>query len=95
MTTNPFFLQSLLTLCLDFAMAAAGEGGKVGLSAEESKDRALVRFTGVEGVSEVSSKAFPGEREKALLCALKGKLAVMTEAGELVLSLSKDIRQDA
>jgi len=90
-TTNPFFLQNLVSLCLDFAMAAVGAGKTVGLVAEETENGAGVRFMGVGGLAEVPADTFPANREKILLEALGAQLAVDTEAGELVLTLSRDI----
>ena len=90
-TTNPFFLQNLLSLCVDFATAAAGGGKTVGLSAEETENGAQVRLTGLEGLGEVLLDTFPATREKALLEALRAQLAVDTEAGQLVLALPRDI----
>ncbi|MDY6988840.1 MAG: sensor histidine kinase [Thermodesulfobacteriota bacterium] len=90
-TTNPFFLQNLVSLCLDFAMAAAGGGKRIGLTAEETADGARVSFAGVEGLGEVPAGTFPGEPEKNLLEALRGQMTLDAEAGELVLALSRDI----
>jgi len=90
-TTTPFFLQNLVSLCLDFAMKAAGEDKTVGLAAEKRENGAQIRFTGVGGLAEVPSNAFPANRAKILLEALRAQLGVDREAGELVLTLSKDI----
>ncbi|MDY6838611.1 MAG: histidine kinase [Thermodesulfobacteriota bacterium] len=90
-TTNPFFLQNLISLCLDFAVGAAGSGKTIGLAAEETADGSLVRFTGVEAVAELPVGTFPGEREKRLLEALRGRMSLDAEAGELILTLSRDM----
>jgi signal transduction histidine kinase len=90
-TTNPFFLQNLLSLCVDFAMAAAGGEKTVGLLGEETENGARVRLTGLEGLGEVPVDTFPAAREKVLLEALGAQLAVDTEAGQLVLSLPRDM----
>ncbi|MDY6951271.1 MAG: histidine kinase [Thermodesulfobacteriota bacterium] len=90
-TTSPFFLQNLVSLCLDFAVGAAGSGKTIGLAAEKAAEGALVRFTGVEGVAELPAGAFPGEPEKRLLEALRGQMTVDTEAGELLLTLARDM----
>jgi len=90
-TTNPFFLQNLVSLCLDFAMDAAGEGKTVGLMAEETENGARVTFMGVGGLAEVPADTFPANRAKMLLEALRAQLGVDREAGELVLTLSRDI----
>jgi signal transduction histidine kinase len=90
-TTNPFFLQNLLSLCVDFAMAAAGGGKTVGLLGEETENGARVRLTGLEGLGEVPVDTFPAAREKVLVEALGAQLAVDTEAGQLVLTLPRDM----
>jgi len=90
-TTNPFFLQNLISLCLDFAMRAPCGGKSIGLVAEDMENGARVRFTGIEGLAEVPAGTFPGEREKILLEALGAQLTVDTEAAELVLTLPRDI----
>ncbi len=90
-TTNPFFLQNLVSLCLDFAMAATGGGKTVGLVAEETENGARVRLTGLKGLGEVPVATFPGAREKVLLEALRAQLAVDTEDGQLVLALPRDM----
>jgi hypothetical protein len=90
-TTNPFFLQNLIFLCLDFAMRAPCGGKSIGLVAKDMENGASVRFTGIEGLAQVPTGTFPGEREKILLEALGGHISVDTEAKELVLTLSRDI----
>jgi C4-dicarboxylate-specific signal transduction histidine kinase len=89
--TNPFFLENLVWLCLDFAMDCAGEGKTVFLEAEETDKRARIRFTGLQCLSERHTEVFPGEREKALMDALEAKLTVDVGAGEVVLTMSRDI----
>ena len=86
--TNPFLLINLIYLCLDFAMGMVGAGKTVGLRSEEEKGGGRVRLTGLGGLVEASRDGFPGEREKALLAALKGELALNTGTGELVLTFS-------
>ena len=90
-TTNPFLLENLVWLCLDFAMEVAGSGKTVGLITEETKDGARIRFTHLEGLREVSTDTFPTEQAKALLKALKGELTPDTGIGELALTLPKAI----
>lgn len=89
--TNPFFLENLVWLCLDFAMDSAGKGKTVGLEAEETDKGAHIRFTRLQGLAEGRTEVFPGEREKALMDALEAKLTVDVGAGELVLTMSGDM----
>jgi signal transduction histidine kinase len=90
-TTTPFFLENLVSLCLDFAMGAAGNQKTVRLIIEETKNGARVRFTRLEGLAEASTDTFPSEREKALLGELKAELTADIGAGELVLALPADM----
>ena len=86
-TTNPFFLQNLVWLCLDFAMDAAGDGKTVTLICEETERDAQIRFTRLEGLEGMPTRTFPAEGEEALIEVLEAEIAVDVEVGELVLSL--------
>ncbi|MFH1349752.1 MAG: histidine kinase dimerization/phospho-acceptor domain-containing protein [Pseudomonadota bacterium] len=86
-TTNPFFLENLLWLCLVFAMNAAGGSKTVGLIWEKMEKGVTIRLTCLEGLAEQPGDRFPAEQEKALLRALKAELRVDIEAGELIITL--------
>jgi signal transduction histidine kinase len=90
-TTKPFLLENLVWLCLDFAMDRAGRGKTVGLIAEKTEDGGRIRFTQLDALGEAPTDKFPGEVEKALLAALKAQITKDVEAGEIVLSISKNI----
>ena len=90
-TTNPFFLENFIWLCLDFAMDAAGEGNTIDIITEKTENGAQVRIMHVEDLAKAPLDRFPAEREKALLDALKAGLTVKLEAGELVITLPRDI----
>ncbi len=90
-TTNPFLLENLVWLCLDFAMEMAGTGKTVRLIAEKTENGGRIRFAQLETLKEAPADKFPGEVEKALLVALKAQISKDVEAGELVLSISKNI----
>ena len=83
--TNPFFLQNLLWLCLDFAMSVTGAIKKVVLKAEKIETGAKICFSKLQelGRKEPGPGSFPGEREAALLQALKARLEIQKESGEL------------
>jgi hypothetical protein len=85
--TNPFFLENLLWLCLDFAMGCAGAGKTVLLKAEKIEGGAKIGFLKLLDLAKSETGPFPGERETALLQALKAELFVHKEIGELVLTL--------
>lgn len=90
-TTNPFFLENLIWLCLDFAMDAAGEGNTIDIITEKTENGAQVRIMRVEDLAKAPLDGFPAERETALLDALKADLVADVEAGELVITLPRDI----
>jgi C4-dicarboxylate-specific signal transduction histidine kinase len=85
-TTNPFLLQNLIWLCLDFAMGCAGSGKTVFLKAEKIEGEAKIRLSKLEDLAKAEAGSFPGEREKALLQALKADLVIRREMGELCLT---------
>ncbi len=85
-TTNPFFLQSLIWLCLDFAMDMVDNGKTIGIITEEKERCAWIRFTHLKGLTGISIDEFPSEREKALLSLLKADLTVDVNAGEIVIT---------
>jgi C4-dicarboxylate-specific signal transduction histidine kinase len=89
--TNPFLLENLVWLCLDFAIDRAGGGKTVGLIAEKTEAGGRIRFTQLEALGEPPTDKFPGEVEKALLATLKAKITKDVEGGELVLTISKHI----
>jgi len=88
--TNPFLLENLIWLCLDFAMQAVGEGKTVLLTTEGAEKDVRLKFGKLEGLGSVLSETFPGPREKALLEALAAEMTVDVGAGELVLVLSRE-----
>ena len=88
-TINPFFLQNLIWLCLDFAMDTVDERKTIGIIAEEMERHARIRFTQLKGLTEIPADRFPGEREKALLSAIKADLTFNLSAGEIVITLAE------
>lgn len=85
-TTNPFFLQNLIWLCLDFAMGSTGTGKTVALRAERIEKGARIRFSKLQDLGKTGS--FPEDRVKALLQALNADLLVDRERGELYITFS-------
>ena len=85
--TNPFFLQNLIWLCLDFAMGSTGTGKAVSLKAGKTEGGAEIRFSKLEDLAAADIESFPGERETALLQALRADLVINKEMGELRLTL--------
>lgn len=86
--TNPFFLQNLIWLCLDFAMGSTGTGKTVALRAERVETGPKIRFSKLLDLAKAETGSFPGERETALLQALKAGLVIHKELGEMHLTFS-------
>jgi hypothetical protein len=84
--TNPFFLQNLIWLCLDFAMGCAGAGKTVFVKAEKTDGGAKIGFSKLQDLANCETGSFPGERETALLQALKADLVIHKELGEMHLA---------
>ena len=57
--TNPFFLQNLIWLCLDFAMGCDGAGKTVFLRAEKLERGAKIRFSKLQDLAK-GNRIFPG-----------------------------------
>lgn len=85
--TNPFFLQNLIWLCLDFAIGATGTGKTISLKAEKIESGAEIRFSKLMDLGAANIESFPGERETALLQTLRADLVINKEMGELRLAL--------
>ena len=90
-TTNPFFLENLIWLCLDFAMDAAGPGNTIDIITVKTENGAQIRFARVEDLAKAPLDKFPSEREKALLDTLKADLVSDVGAGALVITLPRYI----
>jgi signal transduction histidine kinase len=89
--TNPFFLENLIWLCLDFAMDAAGAGNTIDIITVKTENGAQIRFMQVEDLAKAPPEKFPTEREKALLDLLKADLSADVEVGALVITLPRVI----
>ncbi|MCU0594347.1 MAG: sensor histidine kinase [Desulfobacterota bacterium] len=84
--TNPFFLENLLWLCLDFAMGSTGAGKTVVLRAERSDTGPKIRFSRLQDLAHRDTCSFPGQHETALLQTLKAGLVLHKESGEIHLT---------
>ena len=74
-------------------MDASGDGKTVGLFFETGRESVKIRFTGLEGLSNLSEAAFPTEKEKALLQMLNATIHQDVKAREIHLILPKDMDQ--
>jgi hypothetical protein len=84
--TNPFFLENLIWLCLDFAMGRAGAGKTVLLKAQKIEGGGKIGFLKLEDLAKSQTDSFPGERETALMQALKAEMAVHKDKSEIYLT---------
>ncbi|MBC8199637.1 MAG: hypothetical protein H8E80_06285 [Desulfobacteraceae bacterium] len=90
-TTNPFVLQNLVWLCLNFAMDVTGEAKTVSIVAETWENGGRIRFTGLKELSGISAGSFPTEKEKALIEVLCAEITTDVEHEELLLILPDEM----
>jgi C4-dicarboxylate-specific signal transduction histidine kinase len=90
-TTNPFVLQNLVWLCLNFAMDVTGEAKTVSIAAETWGNGGRIRFTGLKELSGIPAGSFPAEKEKALKDVLCAEITTDVEHEELLLILPDEI----
>ncbi|MBI5582236.1 MAG: histidine kinase [Deltaproteobacteria bacterium] len=89
LATSPFLLENLIGGCLEFLL---GLGVKaIQLVPEGTAEGARIRLVGQSAFSTAPPAAFPTEKEKAFLEALKAELQLEPATGEVVLSLPKQI----
>jgi hypothetical protein len=86
---NPYLLENLLWLSLDFAMDVTGKEKSLNISAERGKGCVFVKFTGLKGLYEVPEEVFPTEGMKVLLAALGADAVLDAGKGELMVSLTE------
>ena len=89
--TSPFFLMSLLWLCLNFAMDAVGEEKIIELVAQKTETGIEVFFKRLGDLAGAPLKPFPAEPEKGLCDLLSAELEVSTENQEIVVRFTEDI----
>jgi signal transduction histidine kinase len=89
--TNPFLLENLIWLCLDFAMDGAGVGNTINIITVKTENGAQIRFMQVKDPAKAPLDKFPTDREKALLDLLKADLSADAGVGEIVITLPRDI----
>lgn len=85
--TNPFFLNHVLWMCLDFAMDKAGKGQTLVLAVGEEESRAMAIFKGLGVIGSSAEPSFLGEGSGTLMEMLGAEIEVDEKKGELVLSL--------
>ncbi len=87
-STNPFLLETLIWLFLDFSMTAAGEGKTVSVTTGKQNENFVVRFSKLKGLAGMQRQSFPGENEESLLAALNATATVDSAAEEIVVSFN-------
>jgi len=90
-TTNPFVLQNLVWLCLNFAMDVTGEAKAVSIAAETWGNGGRIRFTGLKELSGIPAGSFPTKKENALTEVLCAEITTDVEHEELLLILPDGI----
>jgi CheY-like chemotaxis protein len=85
--TNPFLLQNLMSLCLDFAIHTAGRDKTITLQGAEADGSAAIRFMHLQGLSETLARKFPTKIENALLRDLNAEVVTDSKAKELIIKL--------
>ncbi len=86
-TTNPFLLENLIWLCLEFAFAATGAGGTLTLSPVQTDSAVCLHIAGIDGLAGDFAARMPVGYEP-LLMALGAELVADVPGKALVLRLS-------
>lgn len=86
--TDPFLLQNLIWLCLDYMIEAGGPPNRIRLIPEARGDEACIRFLGMN--RQGSGASFPTQGQETLTGAVGGRLSINEEAGEILLFIPKD-----
>jgi C4-dicarboxylate-specific signal transduction histidine kinase len=85
--TNPFLLENLLWLCLEFTLGATGAGSGLRLIAEEHDGRKCIRIIGMDGLNEDYLTQMPAGHAD-LLHAIGAQLVADIPEKELTLVLT-------
>jgi signal transduction histidine kinase len=85
--TNPFFLNNMIWLCIDFAMDWTGDGKTIAVSYRTNLGGAEIKLSKLAGLGNMPVDGFPNKREETILEALDGEITICREAGELSLVL--------
>lgn len=85
-TGNPFLLENMIWLCLEFAFAATGPGGTLTLSPIKTDSAVCLHISGIDGLAGDFAAGMPAGYEP-LLRALGAELVADVAGRELVLRL--------
>jgi len=86
-TTALFFLENLISLCLEFALNVMDEGSVLKLECKKTERGALIRFKQLNKFSAEQSADFPDDAAAALATALQADLFTDPALGELTIAL--------
>ncbi len=81
---NPFLVQNLVWLCLEFAFGATTEGGTLRLAVERKDDCASLQIGGLDGLKEDFAALMPAGHADLLLAA---GAKLITDMGKKELTL--------
>lgn len=86
-STNPFLLENLIWLCLEFAFSATAAGGTLTLSSIKTDSAVCLHISGIDGLAGDFADRMPAGYEP-LVMALGAELVANVPGKELVLCLS-------
>ncbi len=92
-TTNPFFLENLIWLILDFAMSATGDTKTIAMQPTKTDSGAEINFTGLDKLTENAFNDFLSDRIRLIQAALNCTLQPNENKGILTLRLPENITQ--
>jgi signal transduction histidine kinase len=84
--TNPFLLENMVWLCLQFAIATTGSGGTIRLIPEKGEAGTILKISGLDGLNSDFTVQMP-EGHVEILAALGAKLTADIPGNELILHL--------
>jgi len=90
-TTNPFFLENIIWLIINFSMNACGSKKSVALEVSKAQSGATISFSGLENLTEDAFHKFLKESGNLILSALNATLSAFEKDGRVVLNLPEDI----
>ncbi len=87
LSTNPFLLENLLWLCLEFAIAATSPGGALTITPARTAAGICLHISAIDGLAA----AFPGQMpsgHEQILAALGARLVTDPDTNTLTLNLA-------
>lgn len=90
-TTNPFFLENIIWLIINFSMNACGSKKSIELEVSKAQSGVTISFSGLENLTEDAFNNFLKESGNLILSAMNATLSAFEKDGRVVLSLPEDI----